>query len=244
MVNRVLHNLYHYPRLSPLFLSAFAPKHPNLVKMNPPQFPLALPFKRRPCVQHPEVVAHQHIAPLPAEIQTHAAVVQHRVHQPDDLLRAVLDSDDAVGELRLPFRPRLVPAYARLVRGRVPHDEGQAAHVIVPEAAVFTGPGEILEGGEGVRRGQVLEEEGGGGEEGVARPLGAGRDARKVLEPRRVADVDFLAGFGIGLLDELEHAVVVHGHRFRGDDVVGHAVGAAGVFDFLLDAEGPGRDGT
>lgn len=43
-------------------------------------------------------------------------------------------------------------------------------------------------------------------------------------------------------LDEFEHAVVVHRHCLGADDVVGHAVGAPGVFDFLLDAERPGGD--
>ncbi len=116
--------------------------------------------------------------------------------------------------------------------------------MVVPEPGVLTVPGEGLKFLEAVGRGQVLEEKGGGGEEGVTRPGSAGSDGGEVLEAGRVGDGDFLSSFLVDFLDEFEHAIVVHGHGFGADDVVGHAVVAAGVFDFLLDAKRPGRDGA
>ena len=87
----------------------------------------------------------------------------------------------------------------------------------------------------------MLEEEPGVREEGITRPLGRGGDGSEVLEAGWGGDLALLAVL-VGVGDEFEDAVVVHGHCFGGDDVVAQTVFAARVFDLLHDAEGPGKD--
>ena len=216
----------------------------NLIKVNPPQLPVTLPLECRPRMQHGKIIAHQHIPLLPAKIQTHPPVIEHLIHQAHIVVAPVLDVDHAIREFGLPFRPGLMPSHARFLGGRVRDDQGQVAHVVVPEAAVLAVPGKGLQFGKRVSGRQVLEKQRGGGEERIPRPRRAGGNGREILEAWRVRHGNLLAGFVVDFLDELEHAVVVHRHRLGADDVVGHAIGAPGVFDFLLDAERPGGDGA
>ena len=82
-----------------------------LVKMDPPQFPVAVTSEASPRVQHGCVIRHQNITLLPGKSQAHASIVQHLVHHRDNILAIILDRDFACRELGLGGVPWLMPAH-------------------------------------------------------------------------------------------------------------------------------------
>lgn len=197
-------------------------------------------------MQHGQVVADEEVTLLPRVPVGHAPVVQQRVERVADggaLLvvdALALDADERGLELGLALRPGLVVRQHRAAGARVVEDERQVLQLGRAEARRRHAPRQRAQVVERQVRGQVPEEARAGREEGEARVLGAGRDAREHLEPRRVG-LDLLGAVGEHAARgrRLEHAVEVERHPLGAEHVVQPLRVGAAVLDLEDEAEEP-----
>ena len=191
-------------------------------------------------MHHVDIVRHEDIPLKEVEIQTHAPIIQHLPDQIFVMLSTIANVNFAGAELGHPLVPRFEPTETGLVVGRMRHYEREICHVVVPVGAVPAVPFEISKFGKSIRGWQMLKDEPGVCEEGLAIAGWGGGDGGKVLETRDLRDLLFNPVNHFFL--EEEKTVVVHGHRFTGGDGAGFWARVYDFFDGDTDAPGPGLD--
>jgi len=133
-----------FPIRTPKPISLFSAPHKepsdNLVKVDPPQFTVTVTSEAGPRVQHCSVIRHQNIPLLPSKSEAHASIIQHLIHDRDDILAIVLDCDFTCRELGLGCVPWLIPAHTRGIGPWVVDHEWQVLKLRVPEAIVVHSP--------------------------------------------------------------------------------------------------------